>query len=149
MKKPQEIPAVPKYVKAWEGPQDPLRNKYPLQCIGHHYKRRVHSIFDNTGWMEEAGAQEVWVNPLDAAQRGCQNGDLVKVFNDRGIIVLPIKVTLRIMPGVVSVPQGAWWVPDAQGVDRRGSINTLTKYHPTPLAFGNSTHTNLVQIIKE
>ncbi|HWR05402.1 DMSO/selenate family reductase complex A subunit [Sporomusa sp.] len=148
MKQLQEIPAIPKYVKAWEGPEDPLGEKYPLQCIGHHYKRRVHSIFDNTPWMEEAGAQEVWVSPGDAGQRDLKNGELVRVYNDRGVISLPVKITPRIMPGVVSVPQGAWWTPDEQGVDKRGCINTLTKYHPTPLAFGNATHTNLVQISK-
>jgi len=148
MDNPEEIPAIPKYIKAWEGPEDMLQEKYPLQCIGHHYKRRVHSTFDNTGWMEEAGAQEVWVSTIDADQRGLVNKDIVEVFNDRGIIQLPIKVTPRMMPGVVSVPQGAWWAPDEQGVDRRGCINTLTKYQPTPLAFGNSTHTNLVEIRK-
>lgn len=148
MKKPQEIPAVPMYVAAWEGPEDPLREKYPLQCIGPHSYRRVHSTFDNSDWMEEASIQEVWVNPADATVRNLAAGDLVKVFNDRGVIVLPVKVTPRIMPGVVSVPQGAWWTPDSEGVDRRGCINTLTKYHPTPLAFGNPQHTNLVQIAK-
>lgn len=149
MNKPQEIPAVPKYIPAWEGPEDPLREKYPLQCIGHHYKRRVHSSFDNTDWMEEAGRQEVWMSPPNALQRGIQNGDRVKVFNDRGSMVLHVKVTPRIMPGVVSVPQGAWWTPDENGVDRRGCINVLTKYQPTPLAFGNPQHTNLVEIIKQ
>ena len=46
-------------------------------------------------------------------------------------------------------PQAVWINPidaNEQGIDRRGCINTLTKYHPTPLAFGNSSHTNLVQI---
>lgn len=148
MKKPREIPAVPKYVTAWEGPEDPLREKYPLQCIGPHSKRRVHSTFDNSGWMEEAERQEVWINTADASERGLHVGDKVRVYNDRGVIELPVKVTPRIMPGVVAVPQGAWWTPDAQGVDQRGCINTLTKYQPTPLAFGNPQHTNLVQIQK-
>lgn len=148
MNKPREIPAVPKYIPAWEGPEDPLREKYPLQCIGHHYKRRVHSTFDNSAWMEEAGRQEIWINTIDADQRGIREGDRARVFNDRGVIVLPVKITSRIMPGVVSVPQGAWWSPDTAGVDHRGCINTLTKYQPTPLAFSNPQHTNLVQIEK-
>ncbi len=146
MEKLKTIPAIPKYITAWEGPEDPLIKKYPLQCIGHHYKRRVHSTFDNTRWMEEAGRQEVWMNPLDAASRQIVDGENVRVFNSRGIIVLPVKVTPRIMPGVVSVPQGAWWTPDETGIDRRGCINVLTKYAPTPLAFGNPQHTNLVEV---
>jgi len=144
----REIPAVPKYVPAWEGPEDPLTQKYPLQCIGHHTKRRVHSMFDNIEFMDEVEPQEVWVSSYDSTRRGIKNGELVKVFNSRGTMIIPVKITPRIMPGVVSVPQGAWWKPDKEGIDRRGCINTLTKYHPTPLAFGNPTHTNLVQITK-
>jgi anaerobic dimethyl sulfoxide reductase subunit A len=148
MNKPTTIPAVPKYVPAWEGPEDALRQKYPLQCIGHHYRRRVHSTFDNSRWMEEAGAQEAWISPPDAAARNLRTGDKARIFNDRGIIVMPVKVTPRIMPGVVSIPQGAWWTPNDKGVDQRGCVNVITKYHPTPLAFGNPQHTNLVQITK-
>ncbi|HMM19131.1 MAG TPA: molybdopterin-dependent oxidoreductase [Selenomonadales bacterium] len=148
MGKPREIPAIPKYVPAWEGPADPLRRKFPLQCIGYHCKQRVHSTFDNIPWLEEAAAQEIWINAGDAAERGIAGGDQVRVFNDRGMIVIPAKVTPRIMPGVVAIPQGAWWNPDNGGVDRRGNINTLTKYHPTPLAHGNPQHTNLVQVEK-
>ncbi len=144
----KEIPAIPKYIKAWEGPEDILREKYPIQCIGHHTKRRVHSIYDNTSWMEEVEPQAAWINPLDAEERGIKDGDLVKVFNDRGTVIIPVKITPRIMPGVASIPQGAWYTPDKDGIDRRGCINTLTKYKPTPLAFGNATHTTLVQITK-
>jgi anaerobic dimethyl sulfoxide reductase subunit A len=144
----REIPAVPKYVSAWEGPEDQLKEKYPLQCIGHHTKRRVHSIFDNMNWMEEVEPHSVWINTLDAEDRGVKDGELVKVFNDRGTIIIHVKVTPKIMPGVVSIPQGAWYSPDKEGIDRRGCINTLTKYKPTPLAFGNPSHTALVEITK-
>ncbi|WP_459481611.1 DMSO/selenate family reductase complex A subunit [Clostridium saccharoperbutylacetonicum] len=144
----REIPAVPKYVSAWEGPEDQLKEKYPLQCIGHHTKRRVHSIFDNMNWMEEVEPHSVWINTLDAEDRAVKDGELVKVFNDRGTIIIHVKVTPKIMPGVVSIPQGAWYSPDKEGIDRRGCINTLTKYKPTPLAFGNPSHTALVEITK-
>ncbi|WP_338824999.1 Dimethyl sulfoxide reductase DmsA [Moorella humiferrea] len=148
MNNPKEIPAIPKYIPSWEGPQDPLREKYPLQCITPHYRRRSHSTFDNVPWLEEAAPQVVWINPVDAAARGIKNGDKVKVFNDRGAMVIPAKVTPRVMPGVVSIPQGAWWTPDASGIDQRGCANVITKYHPSPLAFGNPQHTNLVEVVK-
>ncbi|QUH21588.1 molybdopterin-dependent oxidoreductase [Alkaliphilus sp. B6464] len=146
MKNPAEIPAVPKYISSWEGPEDPLTKKYPLQCIGHHTKRRCHSTHDNNPWAEEVEAQSIWINTQDAEARGIQNGQMVKVFNDRGVVILPAKVTTRIMPGVTSMPQGAWYDPDKDGIDRRGNINTLTSHKPTPLAKGNPQHTNLVEI---
>lgn len=70
------------------------------------------------------------------------------MFNDRGTVILPVKVTPRIMPGVASITQGGWWTPDEQGIDSHGCINVLTKYQPTPLAFGNPQHISLVQIAK-
>ncbi len=148
MDNPKEIPAIPKYIDSWEGPNDPLKEKYPLQCIGWHIKRRIHSTHDNVPWLEEASSQMMWINPQDAEIRGIKNGEKVRVFNERGVLEIPAKVTVRVMPGVVAIPQGAWWQPDGRGVDIRGNINTITKYHPTPLAKGNPQHTNLVQVEK-
>lgn len=150
MNKPDTIPAIPKYVAVAEGPEaeESLKKKYPLQCIGHHTKRRVHSTFDNLPWMEEVEAQRAWINAKDAEARGVKDGDLVKVYNDRGTVKIPAKVTPRIIPGVCSVPQGAWYTPDKDGVDERGCINTLTTWDHTALAWGNPQHTNLVQIEK-
>jgi anaerobic dimethyl sulfoxide reductase subunit A len=136
------------YAPTWEGVADPLRDKYPLQMISIHYKQRTHSTYGNVPWMQEASPQEVWINTEDAQERGIVHGDKVRVFNDRGVIVLPAKVTPRIMPGVVSVPQGAWYNPDATGVDVGGCANTLTSQRPSPLAKGNPQHTNLVQVEK-
>ncbi|MBU5422354.1 molybdopterin-dependent oxidoreductase [Cellulomonas hominis] len=140
------ITALPEYVPTWEGPDDELRSTYPLQMIGHHYKGRTHSSYANVPWLQEAHPQEVWINPVDARERRVEQGDTVQVFNDRGRIELPAKVTARIAPGVVSVPQGAWYRPGADGVDRGGCTNTLTTWRPSALAKGNPQHTNLVQI---
>ena len=73
---------------------------------------------------------------------------MVKVFNDRGAVIIPAKVTPRIMPGVMSLPQGAWVSKDADGSDRGGCVNMLTTLRPSPLAKGNPQHTNLVQVVK-
>jgi anaerobic dimethyl sulfoxide reductase subunit A len=142
------IPGVPKYIKAWEGPEDPLARKYPLQCIGPHFKRRTHSTFDASPWLEEADPQVMWISSQDAAVRGIEDGDRVKVFNHRGALMIAARVTKRIRPGVVSIPQGAWYTPDKNGVCQRGCVNILTSQRPTPLAHGNAQHTILVEVEK-
>jgi len=142
------ITGLPEYVPTWEGVSDPLRGKFPLQMITHHYKQRTHSTYGNVDWLKGALPQELWMNPVDAQVRGIRHGERVRVYNDRGRVELPAKVTGRIMPGVVSLPQGAWYAPDTRGVDQGGCANTLTAYHPSPLAKGNPQHTNLVQVEK-
>ncbi|MFJ7725721.1 DMSO/selenate family reductase complex A subunit [Neobacillus sp. NPDC097160] len=148
MNRHDEIPAIAKYISSWEGPEDPLKEKYPLQLISWHYKRRCHSTYDNQPWLEEAAKQEMWMNPKDAEKRGIKNGDRVQVQNERGSLFIELKVTSRITPGVVGIPQGAWYTPDKDGLDQRGSVNVLTSQRPTPLAKANPQLTNLVDVKK-
>ncbi len=64
--------------------------------------------------------------------RGISNGDKLRVFNDRGEIIISVKVTERIMPGVVDIPQGVWYSPDERGLDRGGNPNVLMKDQCSP-----------------
>ena len=168
---PEEIPAIPKYIQEWESPfedqtaetqslqrisKETLRSlrlggekEYPLQAIGHHTLHRVHSTHDNNDWLEEAFPQRVFMNPMDAAQRNIQDGDQVKVYNRRGALILPCRLTPRILPGVVDIPQGAWYKPDENGVDRGGNVNVLTSHHWTPFAYGTTQHTIMVEVKKD
>lgn len=72
----------------------------------------------------------------------------------------PVSPT-RIAPGVLSVPQGAWYCPlsntkvappsnanPKQPVDINGAMNTLTSLHPSPLAKGNAVHTTIANVEK-
>jgi anaerobic dimethyl sulfoxide reductase subunit A len=120
-------PAVPKYIETWESLNDQLAKKYPLQLITPHFMFRAHSCFDNIPWLKQIEAQTAWINSLDAQVRGIKDGDEVKVYNDRGVVFIPAKVTERIMPGTVAVPQGAWYCSDRTGADTGGSPNCLTR----------------------
>ncbi len=148
MGKPETIPPVPKYIQEWESPFGEEASRFPLQAIGHHYMPRVHSTHDGIDWLEEAFPQRLFINPLDARSRGIKNGDMVLIFNDRGKVMIPCRITKKIMPGVVNMPQGAWWEPDKDGIDRRGNVNVLTSHRWTPLAFGNAQHTIMVEVVK-
>ncbi len=142
------IHPLPVYSPGFEQVSDPLRAQYPLQLTGFHYKSRTHSTYGNVDVLQAACRQQIWINPQDAQTRGINDGDLVRVWNARGEARIEAKVTPRIMPGVVALGEGAWYQPDAEGVDHAGSINVLTTQRPSPLAKGNPSHSNLVQLAR-
>lgn len=143
---PGRVPAVPKYIQEWESPFGPEAERYPLQCIANHTLARVHSTHANNDWLQEAHPHRLQIHPQDAEARGLSEGDEVRVFNERGATVVPCTITRRILPGVVNLPQGTWWTPDEDGVDRAGSINVLTSLRWTPYAFGAALQTVMVQV---
>ena len=142
-----ELPPIPKYIDAWESKNDPLSRKFPLQLITTHFKRRAHSQFENVPWLKKLMTQAISLNTVDAKSRDITDGDFVRVYNDRGEMIIKAAVTERIIPGTVEIPQGAWYAPDANGIDTGGSANILTNGRISP---GGSVPTNtcLVQVEK-
>ncbi|MFC1893920.1 molybdopterin dinucleotide binding domain-containing protein, partial [Chloroflexota bacterium] len=124
-----------------------LAEKYPLQLVTTHAMKRAHSQFHNIPWLSELYPHAISINNVDAQRRGIKDGDMVKVWNDRGKMIIPANVTERIMPGVVDLPQGTWYDPDEHGVDRGGCANILTNDAPSP-AGALPSNTCLVQVEK-
>lgn len=153
-----QITGLPIWYDAPEsyGDTDTMKD-YPYQLIGHHTKTRTHSSYGNVDWMKSVAPQQCWINAQDAATIGIANGDDVVIATKRGKVQISAKVTERIMPGVVSLPQGAWYDPetrdaatigDTSVLDRGGCISVLTSTRPTPISKGNGVHTNLCKITK-
>ncbi len=141
------LPPIPKYVDTWEGLGDPLRSDYPLQLISTHFKTRDHSTFVRVPWLAELEPHGVFLNSDDARARDIRHGDTIRIFNGRGSVILPARVTGRIMPGVVDIPEGAWYDPDIQGRDRGGSANVLIRDDISP-GGAFASNTCLVQVEK-
>jgi len=141
------LPPIPQYIEPWEGPRDPLKEKYPLQLITTHFKRRAHSQFETLPWLRELQPQALLISTVDARSRKISDYDLVRVVNARGEVIIPCKVTERIMPGVVDLPEGAWFSLDEKGVDRGGCANVLTTDRHSPCG-AQATNTALVQVEK-
>ncbi|MBN1191197.1 MAG: molybdopterin-dependent oxidoreductase [Dehalococcoidales bacterium] len=115
--------------------------KYPLLMMSNHGRWRTHAQNDDITWTREIPTckvrgwdgymyEPVWINPRDAAKRGIKNGDIVKVFNERGIVLGGAIVWERIIAGAVSMDHGARVDPIAAGpeeyIDRGGAINLIT-----------------------
>ena len=69
--------------------------------------RRAHAQYENVPWLRELQPEAVLISASDALDRGIRDGDMVRIYNGRGALVVPARVTERIMPGVVDIPQGA------------------------------------------
>lgn len=146
----EKIYAIPEFHGGFQGYGE-VTDEFPLYCSGFHHKSRTHSSFGFIEELEQAARQQVWINPADAGSRGIKNGDMCSVKSPAGEIRIEARVTNRIVPGTIGIPQGAWHDADMAGdkVDHGGCINTLTTYKPTPLAKGNgNAHSIIAQVAK-
>jgi len=128
-----------------------LADDYPLHLISAQPKNKLHSQFDfgrHSRRDKVDGREVVLINPVDAASRGLQDGQVVRVFNQRGACLAAVGLSNEVMPQVVCLRTGAWFDPDDQlGLDRHGNPNVLTPDRGTSsLAQGPSAHSCLVQI---
>ena len=55
------------------------------------------------------------MHPDDAAYRGLTQGNQVRVWNERGEVVLRLAVTDAVRPGVVASEKGAWLMTSPTG----------------------------------
>lgn len=100
--------ALPRYEAPVETALDnPLRKKYPLKFWQTRRKYRVHSTFQNSTWIGQVfGTALLHMNPQEAAGRGLQDGDAVRVFNDRGSITATLMVDNALRPGSALIDDG-------------------------------------------
>ena len=79
------------------------RNKYPFilttaRQLEHYNAGTMTRRTDN---QELSPMDYLEVNPLDAADKEISADDMVKIFSDRGSVIIPVKLTYLVKPGVV------------------------------------------------
>ena len=126
---------------------------YPLHLVSNQPATRLHSQLDCGAVSmadKVAGREAAMIHPDDAGPRGIADGDVIRLFNDRGACLAGARVTPDVMAGAVVLPTGAWYDPETPaGLDRHGNPNVLTLDKGTSrLAQGSSAHTTLVEIEK-
>jgi biotin/methionine sulfoxide reductase len=119
---------------AWLPPADVVSAAAPLQLVANQPASRLHSQFDFGGHsaaQKLRGREVARLHPIDAAARGIADGDIIKLFNQRGACLAAAHVTEDIRAGVVQLPTGAWYDPQDPAEDKalcvHGNPNVLTR----------------------
>ncbi len=131
------------YVPPHEVVDDDLARRYPLVLVAPASRFFVNSTFASLPWhRRKAGPPRVHVHPLDAAARGIETGDEVRVWNDRGAFVAEALVDEAARPGVAFTYKVQWAKLSKGGVN----VNATTPERDTDLGGGPTFHDNRVEV---
>lgn len=120
-----------------------LAQKFPLALISPAAHAFLNSSFANMSkQLRQEARPFVEIHPADAAARAIADGQMVRVFNDRGVCELSAVVTERARPGVVVSPS-VWWNKLSPG---NVNINQLASQELTDLGGGATFYDALVEI---
>jgi biotin/methionine sulfoxide reductase len=125
-----DCPGHPVWLMPREGPTP---GRYPLCLLANQPATRLHSQLDFGATSQMAkidGREPVRLNPDDAARRGIGDGDIVRLYNDRGACLAGAVLSAALRPGVVQLSTGAWYDPDDPAIEMplcvHGNPNVLT-----------------------
>jgi len=134
---------LPHYEPPFEASRDnPLFARYPLVLHQRHARWRVHTTFAEVPVLREMDPEPLAeLNEREMRRRGLADGDLVRVFNDRGDVVLKVRTNNGYPDGVCNVSKG--W-QRRQFV--RGGYQELTSDHVNLRHFNCSFFDVLVEV---
>lgn len=152
----EDCPGHPAWMEPVEWLGGEVAERFPLHMISNQPRSRLHAQMDNGRISRESkvgGREPVRIHPDDAARRGISDGDIVRLFNDRGALLAGAVISPEVRPGVVQLATGAWYDPADAGVaaslDKHGNPNVLTLDKGTSrLGQGPIAQTALVEIEK-
>jgi anaerobic selenocysteine-containing dehydrogenase len=122
-----------------------LRTKYPLELVSSKNDDSMNSTFGNRAEVDEE-TSILHLHPADAEPRAIRTGDRVRVFNDRGSLLLKASVATQnnslVQAGVARAPSTRWL---KRASDAR-NVNVLTSDRLTDMGGGPTFYSCLVQV---
>ncbi len=149
-----DCPGHPVWLEPVERLGTPKAEIYPLHLVSNQPKTRLHSQLDLGVASKENKVRDrepMQINPVDAGARGLKDGDVVRIYNDRGACLAGVEVTEDVMPSAIKLSTGAWYDPLHPGeigsLEVHGNPNVLTVDKGTSsLTQGPISHTTLVEV---
>jgi anaerobic selenocysteine-containing dehydrogenase len=123
-----EVDPLPHYI-----PPRPSSPAYSLSLVSPKSHAFLNSTYGNLGAQQRVqGEPTAVLHPVDAIARGLVDGQLIRVFNERGEFVVRARVSDEVAVGVVMSSMGGWR-------DRSRSLSTVNAVNPVELAdLGNA-----------
>lgn len=149
-----DCPGHPTWLEPAEWLGSGEAERFPLQLVANNPRTRLHSQLDIGAYSQSSKIvqrEPARIHPVDAEARGIHDGDVVRLFNDRGSCLAGVIVTTDVRPSVVQLSTGAWFDPLDPESDSpfcvHGNPNVLTPDRGTSkLAQGCSGQHALVQM---
>ena len=133
---------IPQYQDSWEGFKSLSADNYPYGLISPHPRFDYHTHYNqHAKWLWEVPKNRVLINGNPylvchinakvAERKGIKDGDVVRLFNDRGSVLCVARVTYRLNPETIhAYTSSGIYNPIRYGEryswDKGGSINVLT-----------------------
>jgi biotin/methionine sulfoxide reductase len=149
-----DCPGHPAWLPPSEGVGSLAAARFPLHLIANQPATRLHSQLDFGATSQASKIKErepVRIHPQDAASRGIADGDIVRLYNDRGACLAAAVLSEALRPGVIQLSTGAWYDPDDPDSENplcvHGNPNVLTRDAGTSrLAQGCTGQLSLVEV---
>ena len=151
-----DCPGHPAWLPAREWLGAKAAGSFPLHLISNQPQTKLHSQYDNGAFSRARKINDrepLRINRDDAVQRGIGDGDVVRIFNDRGACLAVAKLSNTILCGVLELQTGAWYDPEYPGkagsLDKHGNPNILTSDRGTSqLSQATAAQSCLVEVEK-
>ncbi|MGA9868762.1 MAG: molybdopterin guanine dinucleotide-containing S/N-oxide reductase [Acetobacteraceae bacterium] len=129
-----DCPGHPVWLAPEDGVGSAALRQFPLQLVANQPATRLHSQLDFGACSlgsKIRGREPMRIHPADAAHRRIADGDIVRLFNDRGSCLAAAVLSEDVRQGVLQLSTGAWYDPEAPGEDGslcvHGNPNVLTR----------------------
>jgi anaerobic selenocysteine-containing dehydrogenase len=122
-----------------------LARRYPLALIAPASHYLLNSMFANVPELERRqGAPALVLHPIDAAARGLVEGDVARVYNDRGEFRATVRISEAVRVGVAAASTGYWPKRVAGGAN----ANATVAERDSDMGGGAVFHDNRVEVTR-
>ncbi|MEX2571241.1 MAG: molybdopterin oxidoreductase family protein [Gemmatimonadota bacterium] len=133
---------LPTYIPPREPRTEPGA-RFPLTLLSPPEHPFMNSTFANVSRLAaSAGPPKLLLHPDDAAERGVEGGEQVRIWNDRGEFLALAEVTEDVRPGI-AVSYGVRWARLSEGGQ---TVNDTTSAAETDLGGGAVFYDNAVEV---